>query len=76
MSESNQEPSANDDAGAGGSTEARRAAMRGDSDEAFGARQAGGLGLSGFYIETDDGRFAPALEHLTDRRAAEEDAKE
>ena len=74
MNESNQEPSANDDAGAGGSTEARRAAMRGDSDEAFGMRQADGLGLSGFYIETDDDGFVPALEYLMNSKAAEADA--
>ena len=79
MNESNQQPSSNYDADAGGSPEGRpsRPAMPwGDSDEAFGARQADGLGLSGLYIEADDGRFVSALEHLMDRRAAEADAKE
>ena len=67
MNESNQEPSAN---------EGLPAMPWGDSDEAFGARQADGLGLSGLFIEGDDGRFVSALEHLINRRAAEADAKE
>jgi hypothetical protein len=76
MNDSSQQTSANEVAGAGASAERRRAALSGDADEAFGARQADGLGLSGFYIETDDGRFVSALEHLIDRRAAEADTEE
>ena len=79
MNESNQQHPASEDAVAGGSPEGRPpspATSWHDSDEAFGARQADGMGLSGLYIEADDGRFVSALEHLMDRRAAESDAKE
>jgi hypothetical protein len=76
MNDSSERPSANEDAGEGGPTEARPAKPWGDSDEAFGARQADGLGLSCLYIEAENGRFVPALEYLIDRRAAEADAKE
>jgi hypothetical protein len=79
MNESNEQPSSNEDAGAGGSPEgrpARPATPWGDSDEAFGARQADGLCLSCLYIEADDGRFVSALEYLMDSKAAEADAEE
>ena len=79
MNESEQQSSANEDAGAGGSPEGvqdRRPTSWHDSDEAFGARQADGGGLSGLFIEADDGRFVSALEHLMDRRAADADAEE
>jgi hypothetical protein len=79
MNDSSQQPPVSEDAGAGGSAEGlqiRRPASWHDSDEAFGMRQADGLGLSCLYIEADDGGFVPALEYLKDSKAAEADAEE
>jgi hypothetical protein len=79
MNESNQQSSVTEGAAAGGSNEGvrdRRPTSWHDSDEAFGLRQADGLGLSGLFIEGDDGRFVSALEYVINRRAAEADEKE
>ena len=79
MKKSKRQPSDNEDATTGGSAEPlqnRRPETLGDTDEAFGARQADGLGLAGLYIEADDGRFVSALEFVMDRREAEADAAE